>query len=197
VFRERLLLAAGDYLIIQDKLLRADVIHVIAGEDYRTQHAINLYKQGYGKVLFFTGGWCEYHHYYHGEHGKALALASGVPEEAIAFDDSAVSSTYTETEKLKDWIDNSPLPVRTVIVVSDPFHMRRALWTTRQVLGRDVRIVMSPVPMEQTSYQRRWWEDERSQRYVKDEYLKTLYYVARYQLSWGPAQEWLASLDTE
>ncbi len=57
-FRERWLMRIGDFLYIQDTLAPADVIHVIAGDDYRTDYAIQLYKKGYGKELFFTGGWC-------------------------------------------------------------------------------------------------------------------------------------------
>jgi uncharacterized SAM-binding protein YcdF (DUF218 family) len=197
LFHENLLLAVGDFLIVEDKLHPADVIHVIAGDDYRSDHAIALYKQGYAKVIFFTGGWCKNHGYNHGEHGELIALAQGVPPEAIAYHDSSVKSTYDEALRLKAWIDQSPVPIQTVIVVSDPYHMRRSQWTYRWVLGKEVQVLMAPVPFEQTPYQRRWWEDEQSKRYVKDEYLKFFYYIARYQLSRGRLQEWLAKLDTE
>jgi len=36
LLHERTLLAIGDFLVIQDELVPADVIHVIAGADYRT-----------------------------------------------------------------------------------------------------------------------------------------------------------------
>jgi len=55
---------------LKSNLQPADAIHVIAGEDYRTDYAIQLYKQGYGKTLFFTGGWCETQGYHHGEHAR-------------------------------------------------------------------------------------------------------------------------------
>ena len=71
--REPILLAVGDFLVIQDRLQPADVIHVISGLDERTDYAIQLYKQGYGKTIFFTGGWCFFHGYYHGQHGAERA----------------------------------------------------------------------------------------------------------------------------
>ena len=194
--RETILQALGDFLVIQDDLQPADVIHVIAGADHRTEHAIELYQQGYAKVIFFTGGWCTSHNYFHGEHGMQLALAQGVPREAIAYDDSPVTSTYSEIILFKAWIDQSPAPIRSVIVVSDPFHMRRARWTARQVLGEEVEILMSPVPFEQTPYKQQWWLDETSQRYVKEEYIKSVYYLLRYKYSWGWLSKWLASYDT-
>jgi len=109
----------GDFLVIEDDLHPADIIHVIAGDDYRTDYAIQLYQQGYGKTLLFTGGRCTFHYYYHGLHGQELSLAKGILAEAIAFDDSTVTSTHSETERLKDWIEFYPTPVRSVIVVSD------------------------------------------------------------------------------
>ena len=193
--REQVLLAIGDFLVVQDKLQPADVIHVIAGEDDRTEHAIELYKQGYGKQLFFTGGWCTSHDLYHGQHGKELAMQAGISPEAIAFDDSMVTSTYSEVVRLKEFVSQSPTPIRSVILVSDAFHMRRARWTARRLLGDEVRVQMAPIPLEESPYRRRWWTDEASSDYVRKEYLKTAYYLARYQLSWGPLKEWLASFD--
>lgn len=197
LFKERILLAVGDYLIIQDELKPVDVIHVIAGDDYRTNYAIQLYKQGYAKYIFFTGGLCQFHGYYHGVNGQRLALQQGIPPEAIALDDSSVTSTYSEIVRLKTWMDQNQTPIRSVMVVSDPFHMRRARWAYRQVLGKKVNIVMAPVPFDQTPYQRQWWLDKASQRYVKDEYTKSIYYVLRYQLSWGKFREWLAAFDVD
>lgn len=197
LFKEQISLAVGDYLVIQDKLRPVDVIHVIAGDDYRTDYAIQLYKQGYAKYIFFTGGLCQFHGYDHGEHGQQLALSQGVPQEAIAFDDSSVTSTYSETLRLKAWIDQSPVPIRSVVVVSDPFHMRRARWTNRHVLGKGIEIIMAPVPFEQTPYKQQWWTDESSRKYVEDEYKKTVYYFLRYQLARGWFSGWLASFDKD
>jgi uncharacterized SAM-binding protein YcdF (DUF218 family) len=194
-FKEPIALAVGGFLMIQDDLQPADVIHVIAGGDDRTDHAIQLYKQGYGKQIFFTGGWCTQHGYYHGEHGAERAMAQGVEPEGIAFDDSRVISTYDEVVLLKEFIAKSPAPIRSVITVSDAFHGRRAVLTDRLVFGDAVTVQFSPVPFEASTYTRRWWTDPVSRQYVRDEYIKLLYYLARYRLSWGPIRQWLASLD--
>jgi uncharacterized SAM-binding protein YcdF (DUF218 family) len=196
-FRQRILLAVGDFLVVQDELHPADAIHVIAGDDYRTDYAIQLYKQGYARRIFFTGGWCRFHGYYHGLHGQEVSLAQGVLPQDIAFDETTVISTYDEAERLKEWIDQSPVPIRSVIVVSDPFHMRRARWTYRKILGNSVEVQMAPVPFSQTPFQRVWWTDRASRKYVEDEYKKYAYYLARYQYSWGRLQKWLVSLDSE
>ena len=197
LLHEPLLLAIGDFLVIQDKLQPADVIHVIAGPEYRTDYGIQLYQQGYGRYLFFTGGWCSFHNYFHGQHAKERALGQGIPKEAIAIDESQVTSTYSEVVRLKEFIDQSQVPIHSVIVVSDPHHMRRARWTCRQVLGDQISLEMALIPFEMSPYQRRWWTEKKSQQMVWDEYWKFLYYYARYRLSWGPLKDWLASLDRD
>ncbi len=195
--RESILLLAGDYLVIRDELRPADLIHVIAGPDYRADHAAALYLRGYAPVVFFTGGWCVDEHYYHGAHGRQRAVQMGVPARAVASDDSRVTSTYQEVLRLKEFIAQSPVPIRSVIVVSDPHHMRRARWTYHQILGSGIAVQMAPVPFESSPYRRRWWTEAASRRMVFDEYLKIVYYHARYQLSRGPVTDWLASFDRE
>lgn len=194
---ERILLAIGDFLVVKDDLHPVNVIHVIAGPDPRADYGIRLYKQGYGRQNFFTGGWCSIHMLYHGEWGRRQALDQGVSSGAIAIDDSDVTSTYSETVRLKEFIAKSPVPIHSVIVVSDPYYMRRARWAYRKVLGGEIRLQMAPVPFELSQYQRSWWISEESRNMVRDEYLKILYYYARYQLSWGPVREWLASFDRD
>jgi len=197
VAHEPILLAVGDFLVIQDALQPADVIHVISGPDDRTDYAIQLYKLGYGKQIFFTGGWCASHGYYHGQHGTERAEAQGIEPESIAIDERQVISTYAEAVLLKELIAKSQVPIRSVIVVSDVFHGRRAVWTYHLLLGDVVSVQFAPVPFEASTYQRRWWTDKASQRYVRDEYVKLAYYYVRYRLSWGPLQQWLASLDRD
>ena len=197
LFREPVMLAIGDYLVIQDELKPADVIHVIAGPDDRTDYAIQLYKQGYGKQLFFTGGWCTFHGYYHGQHGAERAEAQGIEPERIAIDESRVTSTYDEAVLVKEFIARSQAPIRSVIVVSDSYHMRRARWIYKQVLGKGIEILMAPVPFGESPYQRHWWTETTSRQYIVYEYLKMPYYLARYQLAFGPVKDWLASFDRE
>jgi uncharacterized SAM-binding protein YcdF (DUF218 family) len=195
VARRPLLLAIGDFLVVQDDLSPADVIHILSGPDYRTDYAVQLYEQGYGKQLFFTGGPCASISGSHAEQGRERALEQGVPGDAIAIDGARVTSTFSEAIRLKEFTEKSQGAIRSVIVVSDPHHMRRVRWSFRQVMGDQIRFQMAPVPFRLSFHQRQWWKDQYSQKMVRDEYLKTAYYRARYQLSWGALQEWLASLD--
>lgn len=193
--RDQWLTFIGRFLVVQDALEPADVIHVIAGDDYRTDYAFQLYQQGYGKTIFFTGGWCDIHLYEHGAHAREKALAQGLPLDSIASDELAVMSTYMEAERLKEWIEKNPSTVKSIIVVSDPFHMRRARWAYQRVFNNQIQIQMAPVPFDRTPFHLTWWKDVESKRYVQEEYFKLVFYVIRYQYSWGPFRDWLASFD--
>jgi uncharacterized SAM-binding protein YcdF (DUF218 family) len=198
IFYEPILLAIGGFLIIQDELHPADVIHVIAGEDYRLDYAILLYQQEYAKKIYVTGGgWCPHHQVVHENLWRNRAIEKEVAPEDIIIDNSKITSTYSEAERLKDWIDQSPVPINSIIVVSDPFHMRRARWAYQKVLGENIEVQMAPVPFERTPFLHSWWVDSKSWRYVRDEYQKYVYYVLRYNFSEGKFQEWLVSLDRE
>ena len=197
LLREPILFKVGDFLVVQDEVQSADVIHVIAGPDEYTDYAARLFRQGVGGKIFFTGGWCRYHKLNHGDRGRERAVANSVPPEAIGTDDSPVTSTYSEVMRLKAWIAGRGEPIRSVAVVSDPYHMRRARWTYRHILGDEVEVRMAPIPFELSPYKRRWWADSESRRMVKEEYVKLVYYYARYKFAWGWLREWLASFDKE
>ena len=197
VVHRNILLAIGDFLVIKDKLHKADIIHVLAGEDHRTLYGIHLYKKGYGKLLFFTGGWCKYHKEFHGERAREISIRNGIPANAIITDDSKVMSTYEEAIRLKKFIKNGHILINSVIVVSDSFHMRRARWAYRNILKKNVKIQMAPVPFDLSPYNRIWWHQEKSREFVKNEYIKIVYYYVRYQISSGRLKRWLASLDID
>jgi uncharacterized SAM-binding protein YcdF (DUF218 family) len=186
-----ILLAIGDFLVVQDDLSHADLIHMISGPHYRVEHATRLYQQGYAGQLFFTGRGSQAYD------ARALAISQGVPPQAVAADGFRVTSTYSEAVRLKRFIAQSEVPIRSVIISGDPYHMRRARWAYRRVLGDKVSLQMAPIPFESSPYQRRWWTDKRSLHGVLEEYLKTVYYYARYKFSRGRVRDWLASLDRD
>ena len=197
VYRESILAEIGNYLAIKDDLRHASVVHVVSGPDYRTDYGIELVKSGYAERIFFTGGWCDEIQGYHGQRGRDRALDQGLKESAIALDDTKVTSTYDEALRLKAFIETLPQPVDSVLVVSDPFHMRRVQWTYQKVLGKDIQVILAPVPFERTLFKQDWWKDPVSRTNVKEEFTKLVYYILRYQVTSGSLKTWLASLDTE
>lgn len=176
VFDHRSILASlGQFLTVkrEEELQPADMIHVLGGRLERTEYALQLYRQGYGRNLFFTGK----------EMAPLLkwyATSHGIPAHHIINFDSRATNTYHEALELKQLLVNETT-VRSVIVVSSPYHMRRVRWTFRQVIDDQINLQFVPVPFTQTSDHWQWWSDHNSRKKVIKEYLKLLGYYMRYQ----------------
>jgi len=171
---ESILYAIGDWLVVEeDDLQPADMIHILGGGLDRVDYSVNLYRGAYAQRLFITG--C------HSIEYKKRVMAAGVPPENLFPDSISADSTFEEAQELKEFLDQSP-SIRSVIILSDPYHMRRAQWSFKKVLGDQVTLQFAPVPFEMTSLERRWWTDGRSRSMVVKEYLKILGYFIKYSL---------------
>ena len=190
-----LLRPIGDGLIVNDPLEKVDLITAISGPEYRIIYAAELYKKGLGATLFFTGGFSEENQRSEATWSKYVATITGVPEEAIVIDDTTVVSTYDEAVLLKNYIDAHPGKISSIIIVTDTYHTRRAKWIYRKVLGEEIKILMAPVPFEQTNLSKSWWSNAESRKFVFNEYLKFAFYILRYQMTSGRLQEWLSQFD--
>ena len=104
-----------------------------------------------------------------------------------------MKSTFDEISLLKKWIENNPEEFKWIMIVSDPFHMRRSKWIVNKIFGGEIKVIMAPVPFDRTNLVKNWWQDRISRKYIIDEYLKFIYYFFRYQLSLN----WLGVFDTE
>ena len=111
----------------------------------RINHAINLYRNAQVRKLIFTGGQGN-----PGEPTEALAARdyarqSGVPASDILVEDKS-HTTYENILNAKQLADTHG--IRTVLIVSDPLHMKRAM-----TMARDVGLVAHPSPTPSTRYQ--------------------------------------------
>lgn len=190
-----LLQPIGDYLIIQDKPKKVDMIVTSSGAEYRTEYAIELYKQGLAPKLFFTGGYSEKNQRVEAEWSRRLALDAGAPDDAVIIDTTDVVSTYQEALRLRNYIDAHPETISTIMIVTDPYHTRRAKWAYKTVFGDQLKVRMVPVPFEKTNLSKTWWKDANSSKMVWNEYVKLVFYIIRYELSTGELKTWLTRFD--
>jgi uncharacterized SAM-binding protein YcdF (DUF218 family) len=190
-----LLRPIGDTLIINDPLQKSDLITAISGPEYRIIYAAELYKKGLGATLFFTGGFSQENQRSEATWSKYVATITGVPEEAIAIDDTTVISTYDEVVLLKKYMEAHPGTIQSIIIVTDAYHTRRARWIYQKVLGDEITILMAPVPFERTGLSKSWWSNAESRKFVFNEYLKFVFYILRYQMTNRSLQQWLAQFD--
>ncbi len=173
----------GEFLVAREPLRPADAIIVLAGNSvYRAPHGVELYRSGYAPRLIvsnepvrthgFDSTWLEL---------KQLGLARlDVPDEAIVPITQISGSTHEEALYSRDIMRNQGW--RTAILVTDPFHTRRALLTFRAVYG-PAGLEVIPSPAEGSKYQTDgWWRDPDRGIRVIQEYIKLPYYLIRWQI---------------
>jgi uncharacterized SAM-binding protein YcdF (DUF218 family) len=93
----------------------------------RTEQAIELYQEGYAPYLILTGGLGRYPPE-EAEVMRRLAVEAGIPQEALILDKEA-HSTWESMEKAQQIMEQQGWD--TALVVSDPFHLQRALLMAR------------------------------------------------------------------
>ena len=111
----------------------------------RINHAVNLYQKGRVRKLIFTGGQGNPGEPTEASAARDYALQSGVPTSDILIEDKS-HTTYENILNAKQLADTHGL--RTVLIVSDPLHMKRAM-----TMARDVGLEAHPSPTPSTRYQ--------------------------------------------
>jgi uncharacterized SAM-binding protein YcdF (DUF218 family) len=169
---------AGRLLVASDTFSHADAIIVLGGGSAnRAEHAVDLYERDYAPLVVFSGGTLR---------SAGLACSSallsletakqlGLPDEAIVIADEA-QSTYDEAVNLRRLSGDRGW--RSLIVVTDPFHTRRAARTFRTLLS-EVIVYVSAAPNPNQGAVR-WWQNEHGLVAVPSEVIKLVFYWCRY-----------------
>jgi uncharacterized SAM-binding protein YcdF (DUF218 family) len=162
------------WLVVADPPRWADAAVVLAGDpDYeRTKTAVRLLLEGQVGLLILTGG----------EPGpgdsatslRDVALRAGVPPERIRMEQVS-HSTRGSMEAIRPILEEEG--IRSVAVVTSPYHQRRAVWTARKTL-RGVEVVSRPADPAGWRPDG-WWKTRWNRRIVLGEYAKLAYYVLR------------------
>ncbi len=111
----------------------------------RINHAIKLYQEGQVDALIFTGGLGGGDQITEGEAARQYALAAGVPDEDIHIEITS-KNTYENLSNAQQIMAYQGFA--TVLVVSDPLHMRRAM-----LYAEDLGIDAYSSPTTTTRYQ--------------------------------------------
>jgi uncharacterized SAM-binding protein YcdF (DUF218 family) len=190
VFYTPLMWYLAEPLRIIQQPQRADAILVFAGGvgesgqagqgyEERVNYAVELYKKGYADNLIFSSGTRST--FSEPYVMKVLAISLGVPEKAILLEDKA-ANTY-ENVRFSDSILDAR-KWKKAVLISSPYHMRRALLVFRKV-APDKDIIYSPVIDSQfyshggidEKGKRKWKQiNLRQIRAIIHEYAAILYY---------------------
>jgi uncharacterized SAM-binding protein YcdF (DUF218 family)/glycosyltransferase involved in cell wall biosynthesis len=155
IFQTNIVWWAADPLRRSAAPVSADAIVVFAGgvgesgkagggAQERLKRAVDLFRGGYAGHLVLSSGYV--YSFHEAESMRALAIDQGVPASAIVLEERATNTfenvTFThEILRQRGW--------RRVLLVSSPYHMRRALLVWRKQ-APDVDVV--PTPAEQSQF---------------------------------------------
>jgi uncharacterized SAM-binding protein YcdF (DUF218 family) len=162
------------WLVLDDGAAPADAVVVMAGDPgyERTRTAAGLVEAGTVRLLIVTGG----------EPGpgdsaaslRAEAIVQGVPAAVIRAEEAS-HSTRESVLALAPLLQREH--IHSVILVTSPYHQRRAYLTARSAWP-GITIRNYPARPAQWS-PHRWWSNAASRRVVATEYAKLAYYWLR------------------
>jgi uncharacterized SAM-binding protein YcdF (DUF218 family) len=166
--------APARFLVVDDPPAVSDAVVVLAGDpDYeRTLTGARLIRNKQARLLILTGGLKG-----PGDGAESLrdrALEAGVEPSVIRMETTS-HSTHEALLALRPILDREG--VKTVTLVTSPYHQRRVYWSARRAWpGR----VLHNCPASPSGWAPQgWWRTERSRRIVVSEYGKLLYYGFR------------------
>src|SRR6476620_4450320 len=110
----------------------------------RINHAVNLYQEGKVRKLIFTGGQGNANEPTEAAAASSYAQANGIPVQDILIEQKS-HTTFENIVNAKQLADANSL--KTVLIVSDPMHMKRAM-----TMARDVGLIAYPSPTPTTRY---------------------------------------------
>jgi uncharacterized SAM-binding protein YcdF (DUF218 family) len=110
----------------------------------RINHAVDLYRKGKVRKLIFTGGQGNSNEPTEAAAASSYAQANGIPLQDILVEQKS-HTTFENILNAKQLADANSL--KTVLIVSDPMHMKRAM-----TMARDVGLIAYPSPTPTTRY---------------------------------------------
>jgi uncharacterized SAM-binding protein YcdF (DUF218 family) len=155
------------WLVVSIPMASADALIVLGGEpSARPAEAASLYRKGVAPLVFVTGTG-------DAARNRQLLISSGVPESSVIIEGKA-ATTHANALFLKPLLER--YHVRSALLVTSPFHTRRALGTFRKIIpGVIFGVVDASIP---------WWNTPKGRpdlnRYAFIELLKTVEYWLLY-----------------
>lgn len=178
-----LVLSAGLWLRMDDQPRQAAAIVILAGDIRRAIHAADLYHQGHAPVIYVSRphyepseplmqlGWV----FPRQEDQMRLVLArKGVPDGAVRVYGQDLLSTVQEGEALRNELNRDGLPPGPLLVVTSPYHCRRAKLILSGIV-RDRDLIMTATPYER--FDVKWWAHQGSANAVVSEVAKFVFYA--------------------
>jgi uncharacterized SAM-binding protein YcdF (DUF218 family) len=144
-----LFLTVGNWLVVEDPLVHADVILVLSGRlPERALEAARIYKAGYADQVWISppvspvAELKAMNIFYLGEdfYNEKVLMAQGVPPDAIRILDRPDANTEAEVRQTVEELRN--MDFHSVIIVTSKPHTRRVRTIWRKLVGSQPRMMV-------------------------------------------------------
>ena len=136
----------------------ADAIVAVSGGNtsVRAAEAIALYKAGWANTLIFSGAAADTSGPSNAEVMQRQAIEAGVPKDAVKVE-TLSQTTKQNAERVKQLlVQAGGGGAKRVILVTSPYHQRRASLEFRVLAGDGITIVNRPTPKD-PDWSVLWW----------------------------------------
>ncbi len=161
---------AGKFVYKKDELKPADVIVVLAGEEKESvEYGAYLFREDWAKKdrMIMAGGPLVWKHSWASlmkEHAEYL----GIPGRNILLEDKS-RNTEEDAKYTKEILQK--YKYKSLILVTAPYHSKRAFTIFQKVMGKDIKIISAPVENSWFNF-KDWWKRRRDRSMVLSEYAK-------------------------
>jgi uncharacterized SAM-binding protein YcdF (DUF218 family) len=183
-----------DYLNVGNPPESADCIFVLAGRQERKVFGIELWQKGYAPQLILSVGRFEWRKYYElglaSDGGLRAMVDRTLPAQRhffVSIDGKGARCQWVPPGRFGTWREAQGLAallkqgeVRSLMVISDAVHLRRAALALRRALRRErVKLIPVAADSDRSLVERRsWWKQPESRSRV----LKELFKLVAYRL---------------
>lgn len=167
----------GVYISPKDPLKKSDVIVAVSGGDTtaRTIEAVDLYQEGWAPQIIFSGAALDPNSESNASAMKEIAIGKGVPPDAINIEEGA-DNTRENASRAASLI--KALEYESAILVTSPYHQRRAYIEFKNQLGPEYEIINRPAPDQRWS-KSGWWRSPFGWYITASEIPKVIYTMSQ------------------
>ena len=173
--------SAGSVLVVSRPLSSPDLVVSLASHEWeRLPETARLARQ-YPKALVALTLPAEVNEYncHDCSQRAAYLISQGVDERRIQVLPIPSPGTYGEAEAVRTFAARQP--IRQLLVVTSPYHTRRALATFDTVFrGTGVEVGIDPASATSPARPDAWWQSPYDRWYVRYEWAAILYYEVRH-----------------
>lgn len=169
----------GKWLAAGEDNPQGDMSVLLSGSEQRLETLIKLYNQGNVGAIYYAAGIDETPADLKSYHD--IFAKYNIPSDNL-YCGELVESTYHEAQAFNRKLPEVKQPVKKIILVSDYYHLRRGIWSFKQIFGDDLEITAYSTPTSPEMSDPQWWKHQVAREQVISETKKMAFYMLYYGL---------------